>query len=214
MALQNRVAPDGSLHASSARGLFTGNRGIIHDPETKTLSGRRWTTPSWIVCSCAWKGRKRDVWGRNGPNHTPGWTELFFLDEVTALAAGHRPCFYCRRGVAKVFIAAFNAGNRLEAGTVKERDALLHGQRWLSSRREPEALSGADLNALPDGAMVQVNGQFLALKGSSALPWNFDGYGSALQRNTLSGPVRLVTPRATVNALIAGFSPVWHESAD
>lgn len=213
MALQNRVAPDGSLHASSTRGLFTGNRGIIHDPDTKTLSGRRWTTRSWIACSCEWKGRKREVWSRNGRKGGLGWTELFFLDEVTALAAGHRPCFTCRREAAKSFIAAFNAGNPLTNGTVKERDDLLHGQRRLSSRQQHEALSGADLKNLPDGAMIEAEGQFFAVRDLNALPWGFAGYGEAAPRDALQGPVYLVTPRATVKALAAGFEPVWHDSA-
>lgn len=213
MGLQNRVAPDGSLHASSARGLFTGNRGIIHDPDTKTLSGRRWTTQSWIVCACEWKGRKREVWGRNGRKGGLGWTELFFLDEVTALAAGHRPCFTCRREAAKSFIAAFNAANRVEKGTVKERDDLLHSQRWLSSRQQPETLSGGALRQLPDGAMVEADGKFFALRDQCAVPWGFGGYGKAAPRDALQGPAYLVTPRAIVKALAAGFEPVWHDSA-
>ena len=85
--------------------LFTGNRGIIHDPATKTLLRKRWTTKAWIICSCEYKGVRREPMGRNGPNGKAGWTELFFLDEVTALAAGHRPCFTCRRERAKEFAA-------------------------------------------------------------------------------------------------------------
>jgi len=91
MPLQNRVTPFGDIIATPARGMFTGNRGIIHDPATRTLLRRRWTTKSWIVCACEWKGIRRDVMGGRS------WTELFFLDEATALAAGHRPCFLCRR---------------------------------------------------------------------------------------------------------------------
>src|SRR5262245_58367950 len=90
MPLQNRVTPFGEIVAIPQRGLFTGNRGIIHDPATRTLTGRRWTTKAWIVCSCSYKGVRRDVMGGRS------WTELFFLDEAVALAAGHRPCFLCR----------------------------------------------------------------------------------------------------------------------
>ncbi len=110
MPLQNRVDPFGAIYAVSARGLFTGNRGVIHDPATKTLLSRRWTTRAWIVCECTFRGRRRDVMGRNAPSGGAGWTELFFLDEVTALAAGHRPCFYCRRAAAVDFARSFAQG--------------------------------------------------------------------------------------------------------
>jgi hypothetical protein len=92
--LQNRVTPFGDVVAIAQRGLFIGNRGIIHDPATKTLLGRRWTTKAWLVCLLDYKGRRREVMG------VRSWTELFFLDEAVALAAGHRPCFFCRRADA------------------------------------------------------------------------------------------------------------------
>ena len=106
MPLQNRVDPFGEIHAVDARGMFTGNRGVIHDPDTKTLLKRRWTTKAWIICSCELQGPQADVMGRNARSGGAGWTELFFLDEVTALAAGHRPCFACRREAAKAFASA------------------------------------------------------------------------------------------------------------
>ena len=103
MPLQNRVDPWGELHAVAARGTMMGNRGgRIHD-EHRSLGARRWTSRRWICCELAFKGWWRPVMGR-------GYTELFFLDEVTALAAGHRPCFECRRAEAKAFAAAFSAG--------------------------------------------------------------------------------------------------------
>src|ERR1700731_758605 len=89
--LQNRVTPFGDVVAISQRGLYIGNRGIIHDPATKTLLGRRWTTKAWLVCVLDYKGRRRELMGGRS------WTELFFLDEAVALAAGHRPCFFWRR---------------------------------------------------------------------------------------------------------------------
>ena len=123
MPLQNRVDPFGDIHAVSARGLFTGNRGIIHDPATRTLLGRRWTTKAWIICACEYKGRRREPMGLNGRKGGAGWTELFFLDEVTALAAGHRPCFTCRREAAKAYAAAFG-----EAFGVDEADGADDGR--------------------------------------------------------------------------------------
>ncbi len=88
MPLQNRVTPTGDIIVDPHRGLFTGNRGIIHDPATKTLLKRRWASPAWITCVCEFRGRRREVMGGRS------WTELFFLDEATSFAAGHRPCFY------------------------------------------------------------------------------------------------------------------------
>ena len=99
--LQNRVTPFGDVVAIAQRGLFIGNRGIIHDPATKTLLGRRWTTKAWLVCVLDYKGRHREVMGGRS------WTELFFLDEAVALAAGHRPCFFCRRAAAEAFRTAW-----------------------------------------------------------------------------------------------------------
>jgi hypothetical protein len=94
--LQNRVTPFGDVVAISQRGLYIGNRGIIHDPATKTLLGRRWTTKAWLVCVLDYKGRRRELMGGRS------WTELFFLDEAVALAAGHRPCCFCRRADAQL----------------------------------------------------------------------------------------------------------------
>ena len=104
MPLQNRVTPFGTIVAIPERGRFTGNRGIVHDPATHTLT-RRWASRSWLICLCDYKGRRRAVMA------TRSWTELFFMDEATALAAGHRPCFFCRREDAEAFRAAWQLGN-------------------------------------------------------------------------------------------------------
>src|ERR1700743_261322 len=106
MALQNRVTPFGDIVAIPQRGLFTGNRGIIHDPATKTLLRKRWSSKAWIICTCSFKDVRRDVMS------TRSWTELFFLDEAVALAAGHRPCFACRRESANAFRSAWSAFER------------------------------------------------------------------------------------------------------
>ena len=107
MPLQNRVTPFGEIVVSSSRGCFTGNRGILHDPATKTLLKRRWTTRAWICCTLDWKGVRRVPMARRS------WTELFFLDEATAFAAGHRPCFYCRRDRAVAFRDAWAKARRI-----------------------------------------------------------------------------------------------------
>ena len=117
--LQNRVTPFGDVVAIAQRGLFIGNRGIIHDPATKTLLGRRWTTKAWLVCLLDYKGRHREVMGGRS------WTELFFLDEAVALAAGHRPCFFCRRRDAEAFRAAWETARGWKAPLAPEMDAGL-----------------------------------------------------------------------------------------
>src|SRR5687768_8746960 len=153
MPLQNRVDPFGQIHAVASRGMFTGNRGVIHDPAARTLLRRRWTTKAWIICALRHKDVRRQVMGRNRAGGGTGWTELFFLDEVTALAAGHRPCFACRRERAKLFMGHFGDAFRIVEPKAPELDARLHGER-LASGGEPRPVGKNDLDALPDGAMI------------------------------------------------------------
>jgi hypothetical protein len=206
MPLQNRVDPFGEIHAVAARGLFTGNRGVIHDPATKTLLRRRWTTKAWLICECDFGGRRREVMGRNAPTGNAGWTELFFLDEVTALAAGHRPCFYCRRERAKEFSDCFAAG--LARPKVTEVDAILHAER-LASGGKPGRLTADEAAGLPDGTMVGVGKQAFAVRERRLFPWSWAGYGQRLDRLDGEEPF-LLTPPCTVNALRRGYRPVWN----
>src|SRR5258707_12265367 len=122
LPLQNRVTPTGDIIATPHRGMFTGNRGIIHDPATKTLT-RRWASQAWLTCLCEFKGRRREVMGGRS------WTELFFLDEATALAAGHRPCFFCRRPDAVRFRSAGEPGNGVRRVLARDTAPVLHRQR-------------------------------------------------------------------------------------
>src|SRR5712692_8549851 len=176
MPLPNRVDPFGNLFADPARGLFFGNRGGRIHRDDRALGFRRWVSHSWICCRLDFKGRHRDVWGA-------GYTELFFLDEPTALSAGHRPCFECRRADAKEFAAAWARGNRLGASPrAAEMDAVLHTQR-LDGRAKRR--HGVALDDLPDGAMVampQGDGAF-AVRGDALLPWTASGYGPPQARS-------------------------------
>lgn len=213
MPLCNRVDPFGAQHATEARGLFTGNRGIIHDPETRTLLRRRWTTKAWIICDLHWEGKPRDVWRRNAPSGGAGWTELFFLDEVTALAAGHRPCFACRRKAAKAFVAACRIGIGEPQLRLPELDKLMHGERLVSGGHGP-TLKPEDVPLLPDGAMIAVGGQSFALRGGMLLPWSHEGYAPRVALSAIeSAEMRLLTPVSTLAALRSGYQPVWHETA-
>jgi len=201
--LQNRVTPLGDIVTTSQRGTFTGNRGIIHDPATKTLLNRRWSSKAWITCVCEFRGRRRDVMA------TRSWTELFFLDEATALAAGHRPCFYCRRDDANAFRVAWEQGNGADRLRATEIDATLHRERLDGRAKRLHALP-MPLEALPDGAMVQAGGESYLIAKGRALQWSFEGYRGP--RHALADAM-LITPPSTLRALAAGYRPVLHESA-
>jgi len=204
MTLQNRVTPFGDIIATPHRGLFTGNRGIIHDPFTRTLLRRRWSGKAWLICLCAFKGRRRRVMA------TRSWTELFFLDEATALAAGHRPCFYCRRIDAEAFAAAWAAGQGLALPPrAPDLDAVLHRERLAGGEHRLHDLP-ADAASLPDGTMVQAGGDSFLLVGGRVRPWSPAGY---LPAEAIPRHARLLTPPSTIGALHAGYRPVLHPSA-
>lgn len=205
MPLPNRIRPDGTLFADPARGLLFGNRGgRFHDPETRALPRRIHATRQWICCVLAFKGRRREVWGR-------GYTELFFCDEVTALAAGHRPCMECRRADALAYRAAMMRGLRLEqAPLFPEIDRMLDAERRDGQAKRLHRLTA---QGLPDGAMILAGGGggFLALKGGEALAWSPSGYVARGPRPP--GIVDVLTPPASLAALVNGYAPLWHESA-
>lgn len=163
MPLQNRVAPLGDIVASPERGLFTGNRGIIHDPQTRTLLTRRWASQAWLICSLQWRGVRRTLMSAGS------WTELFFLDEATALAAGHRPCFLCRRAAAQAFRAVFPANG--QGGTPKAHhiDAILHEEPLDGRRKRLHDLTSPAAD-LPDGAMILQDGAPHLILGGLARP--------------------------------------------
>jgi len=211
--LQNRVDPFGQIHAVPERGMFTGNRGVIHDPETRTLLSRRWTTRAWLICRCDYKGMRRAPMGRNARSGSAGWTELFFLDDVTALAAGHRPCFFCRAEQAKSYAACFGVALGMPTPRAPEMDARLHRERLAVGADAPMVARDA-LASLPDGAMFADRDTAYAVKGGAALPWSFAGYGSPRGFDGVAGSaLRLLTPAATVEVLRAGYRPVWHRTA-
>jgi hypothetical protein len=213
MPLQNRVDPFGRIHAVPERGMFTGNRGVIHDPETKTLLSRRWTTRAWLICTCDYKGMRREPMGRNARSGGAGWTELFFLDEPTALAAGHRPCFLCRREAALDYQRGVAAASMLPHASAPEIDERLHRERMAAGADAPE-LSRGEVALLPEGAMFAEGDAAYAVKGRKALPWSFAGYGRPRELDEFSSTgLRLLTPATTVATLGTGYRPVWHATA-
>ncbi len=204
--LQNRVTPTGEIVAVADRGLFMGNRGgRIHDPATQTLTRRRWTNRHWICCLTQFKNRSRTIMGE-------GYTELFFLDEVTALSAGHRPCFECRRKDAQAFADAFarGTGNGLSM-KADQMDRILHADR-LSGRIQRHHI--AHLGDLPDGAMLLWNGRPTALKSGLLFTWSSRGYETPEVPTSLAEPVTVLTPKSVLSTLSCGYAPVWHPSAE
>jgi hypothetical protein len=198
--LQNRVTPFGEIVAIPQRGTMTGNRGIIHDPSTKTLLKRRWTSKAWLICLCDFKERRREVMGGRS------WTELFFLDEAVALAAGHRPCFFCRRDAALAFSAAWADAKGGKAPSAGEMDSVLHSERVDGRRKQIRSLTGP-VSELPDGAVVVSLGEAFTIAKGLAFRWSEGGYLSPIVLEQADG---LLTPPSTLGVLRVGYRPVLH----
>ena len=197
MPLQNRVDPIGELIAISARGTLMGNRGGRFHTDEKKLTTRRWVSRQWICCVLDFHGRHRDVWGRS-------YTELFFLDEVTGLAAGHRPCFECRRKVAQVFAALFPGGPR-----AADMDRILHAERLDGKFKR---LHWRKIEGLPDGTTIVVDDSSVALRGKRLLRWTPRGYNGTIRRPR-GVDVAVLTPPSILVVLARGYRPLWHPSA-
>jgi hypothetical protein len=200
MPLPNRVSPFGEFIATPARGLVMGNRGgRLHDTQ-RELGPRRWTSKQWICCKLEFNNRHRTVWG-------DGYSELFFLDEVTALAAGHRPCFECRRKNAEAFAALFSGDKkRASAAAV---DKVLHAERLIGRAKRTHRRA---LDALPNGAMIADDGEAFAVREHRLLHWTPAGYAAA-QARPRGIDVEVLTPPSIVAVLAAGYTPLWHDSA-
>jgi hypothetical protein len=196
--LPNRVTPFGVVEASPARGLFMGNRGCLVDAQGRIA--RRWRGERWLICLLAFRGRRRH------PLMVPGrYTELFFLDEATALAAGHRPCRECRRADLEAFRSVWLAVHPEDAGPLTMLDHRLHEQRTASGSW------AAPAESLPDGSMVAIDGAAWLVLGGSILAWSHGGYTS--RRSLPSGLIDVLTPPSTVKVLAAGWSLLLHPSA-
>ena len=205
MPHQNRVNPFGELINTKAHGIFMGNRGVLHDSQGQ-LTDKRWTHPHWIICLTKFKGRKR-------PIMSPGcYTELFFFDEATALAAGHRPCAECRRKAFNHFKQAWIKGNSHlnlpESVGVDLIDRILQGERVKGTA---ETLTyDALLNDLPHGIFVSLqkapDKAFLFWYGV-LWEWTPEGYVEG-SKVTPTAKLNVLTPASTVNALMAGYQPL------
>jgi hypothetical protein len=204
MSRQNRVTPYGELIAVPDRGMFWGNRGALLDRGGQLARYSRGR--AWVICVLSFKGRRRQQW-------TPGrLTELYFLDEAAGLAAGHRPCGECRYREYQAFKRTWAASVRPGAARpgAQEIDARLHADRLAGPgvRRTYRA----PVAALPSGAMVDIGGVPWLVHHGRLLAWTPAGYrGQPVAAP--AGPVTVITPRATVAVLAAGYQPVLHPSA-
>jgi len=183
MPFQNRVTPLGELVATPERGLVYGNRGRLHDE--RGVIRRKWQVKRWISCRLEFRGRRR----AGGPMAPNRYTGLFFLDEATALAAGHRPCAECRNADYRSFLA------RTGASSAAELDEMLHGERG--------RLHDAELEDLPDGAFVVLDREPWLVLGSELWRWTPGGYPE--RRPRFGGRVDVVTPPTSLRVLASGW---------
>ena len=195
MALQNRVTPFGEIVAAPWRGALTGNRGCLHDGAGQ-LGAARWRTRAWIACLTAFRGRRR------APMPPGRWTALFFRDEASALAAGHRPCGECRHGDHMRFKAAWDAAG-LPGRRAAEIDRVLHAARVTRDRRK--ITHRAEVAALPDGTMIADGETAILLHEEAAFAWSGEGYRETRRP---PGRVEVLTPAPTVAVLAAGYRPM------
>jgi hypothetical protein len=206
---QNRVTPFGDLVAVPERETFMGNRGVLHDAAGHIK--RPWQVRRWIVCVLEFRGRKRAVM-------TPGrYTELFFLDEATALAAGHRPCAECRHARFLAFCHAWGTALSVDGKSPRpsadEIDRRLHAERLARDGSKRSVL--AALDDLPDGVFVTAAGsreQAYLVWGESLLAWSPGGYRERRPRPR-GEEVQVLTPPSTVRTIRAGYVPEVHPSA-
>lgn len=208
--LQNRVDPFGRLLAVPERGGWTGNRGCLHDGAYR-IGRRGWTTRAWITCRLSFKNRRRAVM-------SPGrYTELFFLDEASAFAAGHRPCGECRRADFGRFKAAWLAGNAvIDPGRdppITLVDAILHRERIARTPWSQAPARFAMIRQLPDGAMVSEDGGAWLLWRGSLHRWTPGGYVGRRQANAAAA-MPVITPMSVVGAFAAGYRPTVHPTAE
>ncbi|HKY94094.1 MAG TPA: hypothetical protein VJL84_02265 [Kiloniellales bacterium] len=200
--LPNRVTPFGRFEATPHRGLLIGNRGILHD-EAGRFGAARWRHPHWIACALEYKGWRRNLL-------QPGtWTELFFLDEATALAAGHRPCALCRRADYERWREAWQRAFGLERRpSAIAMDRALHAARIEGKAQRHHS---ARLEMLPDGTMIESGGDAWLVLGNELLKWSHAGYSDRRRRS--GDAVRVITPSPAVACLKAGYSTLLHSGA-
>jgi hypothetical protein len=197
--LQNRVDPQGKIICTGARGAWMGNRGQLHD-QGKTIL-RPFKLKAWLICLLQFKDRHRQVMAPNL------YTELFFMDEATAFAAGHRPCYECRRAAYDTFKSYWLKGNPgygfNNKTSIREIDEVLHNERI--DHKKTKITFESHPADLPDGTFIWFKEQAFLIAGNLIYPWTSFGYepGQPMPDHKVS----VLTPQSTVNAFLAGYRP-------
>jgi len=198
--LQNRVDPFGNIIMTKARGAWMGNRGILHNDEQEVL--RPYKLNAWITCKLDFKGRRREVMA---PKR---YTELFFLDEATSFAAGHRPCFECRRNDYNRFKTLWLKGNPQynfdEKTTIKEIDDILHQERM--DDNNTKVTYEENIDAIPNGTFVLIDNKPYLIFGKNIYLWTPFGYEKGMALPNVE-KLTVLTPRSIVNTFRAGYLP-------
>ncbi|MBM7457269.1 hypothetical protein HNR62_003181 [Oceanisphaera litoralis] len=203
MSLQNRVDPWGKLNSVDARGAWMGNRGILHNQNKEIIAP--WRHKAWIICKLDFKGRQREIFSNNS------YSELFFMDEATALSAGHRPCAECNREKYKEFKSAWCAANAKEPSIpVSQIDKKLHTERTI--RGGGKVTVGMPFAEIPDGAFIDLENKALLRWRGVLWHWGWNGYERYDSKPAASDLVNVLTPQSIVKALLHGFRPQVHES--
>jgi hypothetical protein len=198
--LQNRVNPYGEIIETKARGSWMGNRGLLHNPDQHII--RPYKLKAWITCLLKFKGRRREI---IMPNR---YTELFFLDEATAFAAGHRPCFECRREDFNKFKAFWIKGNPEYNFSLKTSieaiDKILHYERMNDDGSKK--MYETNIRSLPDGAFISIDNNPYLIANDHIYLWSPAEY---TKKQPLPGKdeVNVLTPRSIVNMFRAGYLP-------
>jgi hypothetical protein len=209
MPLQNRVDPWGQLNAVSTKLALLGNRGILHNDKKQIIA--QWRSKAWITCQIKFNGRESE----SRAFMPDSYSQLFFVDEATAFAAGHRPCAECRRERFNEFKAAWIEANREliqgENPTIADIDKVIHAERVTEDKRKRTFT--AQLGSLPAGTMIEVDGTPLLVWRGKLLPWSFEGYGKSQTSLPPSTSVQVLTPASVVRVFASGFTPQVHLSA-
>ena len=198
MPLQNRVDPFGAVFRSPARGTMMGNRGgALHNDRREIV--RVFKNPRWITCLLEFRGRHREVM-------SPGrYTELFFLDEATSFAAGHRPCAECRRDRFNAFRSAWS-----RPASATEIDAELHRKRIGLDGQKVKYQ--AAVQKLPDGCFIEIEGSPFLIWNDRLLLWTPEGYSHSARRHS-DLTVTVLTPEPIVECFRRGYRPEIHFTA-
>jgi hypothetical protein len=203
MPHRNRVTPFGEIVAVPGRGLLTGNRGVLHNAQQQIVRDSQ--VRRWIACGLEFRGRHRQIMQ---PNR---WTELFFLDEAAAMAAGHRPCAECRHKDYVRFTSAWRQAHGQGPWSADAIDVRLDDERRVGPWRK--RTFSADVATLPDGAYVAVDETAWLVLGTALLGWSPDRYTARRPRPRTATPVTVLTPPSLIAVLRAGYPPMLHPSS-